>query len=381
MSRKVTFDRDPPPGTINLGIGQPSADLLPAGLLREAADGFLADARPADLNYGERQGDAGFRRSLADFLKPEYGAPVDPDSLFVTAGNSQALDFICSVFTRRGDTVICEEPSYFLAFRVFEDHGLNIVPVRTDADGMDIEALENVLERTKPGLVYTIPSYHNPGGQSLSAARRERLAELSRKHGFVVAADEVYQLLWYGQPPPPAMGTLIADGNILSLGSFSKILAPGLRLGWIQASAHLLDRILDSGVVNSGGSFNQFTSLVVREAIERGLQSSFLGRLREAYGRRVAAMDGALHEHFSDRARWHRPGGGYFFWLECAAAVDTAALRELAPGFQVGFQPGVNFSSRGALGNCLRLSFAHYGRADVREGVARLARLFVREGH
>jgi DNA-binding transcriptional MocR family regulator len=357
MARKVTFDRDPPPGTINLGIGQPSADLLPASLLRQAADGFLAGARPADLNYGERQGDAGFRESLAEFLAPEYEAPVSADALFVTAGNSQALDFVCSVFTRPGDTVICEEPSYFLAFRIFEDHGLDIVPVPTDGDGMDIAALEATLTRTKPALVYTIPSYHNPGGQSLSASRRERLAALSREHGFVIAADEVYQLLWYGQPPPPALGTMIVDGNIL-----------------------LLEKILDSGVVNSGGSFNQFTSLVAREAIDSGLQLSFLRHLRRVYARRVEVMELALAEQFSGRARWLRPGGGYFFWLEFADGVDTAALRELAPEFEVGFQPGVNFSSRGGLRNCLRLSFAHYGEEDIRKGVARLARLFDEQG-
>ena len=380
MARKVTFDRDPPPGTINLGIGQPSADLLPASLLRQAADGFLAGARPADLNYGERQGDAGFRRSLAEFLAPEYEAPVSAEALFVTAGNSQALDFVCGVFTRPGDVVICEEPSYFLAFRIFEDHGLDIVPVPTDGNGMDLAALEATLTRTKPALVYTIPSYHNPGGQSLSADRRERLAALSREHDFVVAADEVYQMLWYGQPPPPALGTMIADGNILSLGSFSKILAPGLRLGWIQASEPLLERILDSGVVNSGGSFNQFTSLVAREAIDSGLQLSFLHHLRQVYARRVEVMDRALAGHFGGRARWLRPGGGYFFWLVFDEGVDTAALCELAPEFEVGFQPGINFSSRGGLRNCLRLSFAHYGEEDLREGVARLARLFEREG-
>ena len=381
MPRKVTFDRNPPPGTINLGIGQPSPDLLPTGLLRAAADGFLAGARPADLNYGERQGDAGFRRSLAAFLTPEYGAAVDPDSLFVTAGNSQALDFACSVFTRPGDTVVCEEPSYFLAFRIFEDHELDIVPVPTDADGMDVDALETVLARTKPALVYTIPSFHNPGGQSLSASRRQRLAALSREHGFVIAADEVYQLLWYAEPPPPALGTMIADGNVLSLGSFSKIMAPGLRLGWIQASEPLLDRILDAGVVNSGGSFNQFTSLVARQAIDSGLQLSFLQTLREAYARRVDVMHTALTERFEGRARWLVPGGGYFFWLEFAAGIDTAGLRRRAAEFEVGFQPGVNFSSRGALRNCLRLSFAHYGEEELREGVTRLARLFDAGGH
>ena len=135
---------------------------------------------------------------------------------------------------------------------------------------MNIDALENVLKRTKPALLYTIPSFQNPCGQSMSAERRQRLAELSREHDFVVAADEVYQMLWYRNPPPPALGTLADQGNILSLGSFSKILAPGLRLGWIQTSPPLMERLLDSGVINSGGSFNHFTSLVVREAHRPG---------------------------------------------------------------------------------------------------------------
>ncbi len=132
----------------------------------------------------------------------------------------------------------------------------------------------------------------------MSAERRQRLAELSRQHDFLIAADEVYQMLWYGSPPPPALGTLIDEGNILSLGSFSKILAPGARLGWIQTSEPLMERMLDSGVINSGGSFNQFTSLVVREAIEQGLQGAFLQQLRETYARRVEVMDAALQEHF-----------------------------------------------------------------------------------
>jgi 2-aminoadipate transaminase len=376
MPKKVTFDTAGDPNTINFGIGQPSEDLLPVALMRAAADAFLSKANPQELNYGERQGDATFREALADLLSAEYGAKVNPDSLFVTAGNSQALDFVCSVFTRPGDTVIVEEPSYFLAFRIFEDHGLNIVPVPLDQDGMQLSVLETVLKRTKPSLLYTIPSFQNPGGQSMSAERRQRLAELSRQHNFLIAADEVYQMLWYGSPPPPALGMLINQGNILSLGSFSKILAPGARLGWIQTSERLMERLLDSGVVNSGGSFNQFTSLVVREAIEQGLQGAFLQQLRETYARRVEVMDAALQEHFGTQARWRKPRGGYFFWLEFDEDVDTTALRSLADRFQTGFQPGQNSSSRGALNNCLRLSFANYDEDDIREGVARLARLF-----
>jgi DNA-binding transcriptional MocR family regulator len=376
MPRKVTFDVSGDPATINFGIGQPSEDLLPIDLVQTAADRFLTGASPAELNYGERQGDQAFRDALGQFLSTEYGAPVAAESLFVTAGNSQALDFVCALLTKPGDTVIVEEPSYFLAFRIFEDHGLNIVPVPLDHDGMNIDALEEVLTQTKPSLVYTIPSFQNPGGQSLSLDRRRRLAELSRRHDFTVVADEVYQMLWYGEPPPPALGTLADQGNILSLGSFSKILAPGMRLGWIQTAAPLMERLLDSGVINSGGSFNQFTSLVVREALERGLQAAFVEKLRATYASRVEAMDAALKAHFEGWARWRKPGGGYFFWLEFGEDVDATALRSEAARFQTGFQPGQNSSSRGGLRNCLRLSFAHYGEDEIREGVGRLARLF-----
>jgi len=374
-SEKVTFDGAPEPGTINFGVGQPSADLLPVDLVRKATADFLATAQPVELNYGERQGDIRFLETLAGFLSHEYGTTVKPESLFVTAGNSQALDFICALFTRPGDTVIVEEPSYFLAFQIFKDHGLNIVSIPTDEQGLDIDRLEQELGKTRPKLLYTIPSFHNPGGQTMSAARRERLVELSRKYDFLIAADEVYQLLWYEVEPPAALGTMVDRGNVLSLGSFSKILAPGLRLGWIQTSPELIGRLLDSGAVNSGGSLNHFTSHVVRHAIDLGLEQSFLQHLRRQYRLRVIAMDEALHEHIGDLASWHRPEGGYFFWLRFPEDVDTARLRLNASEYQTGFQPGANFSSIGGLGNYLRLSFAHYGVVEIREGVERLARL------
>jgi len=375
LSNKITFDGAPEPGTINFGVGQPSADLLPVELMRIAADDFLRSAQPIELNYGERQGDIRFLETLANFLGDGYGTSIRPESLFVTAGNSQALDFVCALFTRPGDTIIVEEPSYFLAFKIFADHGLNIVSIPVDDKGMDIDRLERELRRTRPKMLYTIPSFHNPGGQSMSAARRTRLVELSREYDFLVAADEVYQLLWYDQAPPAALGTMAEEGNILSLGSFSKILAPSLRLGWIQTSPQLMARLLDSGAVVSGGSFNHFTSHIVRHAIDLGLQQTQLKDLRRTYRSRVQAMDTALNEHIGQLASWHRPEGGYFFWLKFSKAMDTTKLGRKAGEYQTGFQPGENFSNNGGLRNYLRLSFAHYGEADIREGVGRLGRL------
>lgn len=374
-SRTVTFDGAPPPGVINFGVGQPSADLLPVDLIRAATADFTAVAQPLEFNYGERQGDLGFRTALARLLTSEYEHAVTADSLFVTAGNSQALDFVCGQLAQHGDTVFIEEPSYFLAHQIFRDHGLHAVGIPVDQDGLVTEELTAQLAIHRPVLLYTIPSFHNPGGQTLSARRREELARLSREHGFLVVADEVYQLLHYFGKPPPAMGTMTDRGNILSLGSFSKIMAPGLRLGWIQTSPALMQKLVGTGVINSGGSFNHFTSHVLRHAIEMGLQEQMLVHLREIYRRRVETMDAALHEHLAGFATWKRPGGGYFFWLELDESIDTATLRKRAAEFRTGFQPGELFSCDARLNNCLRLSFAHYGDDDIRKGVARLGAL------
>jgi 2-aminoadipate transaminase len=370
---KLTFDGDPPPGVINLGIGQPSADLLPVNLLREASEEFFKVANPQELNYGEKQGDIRFRESLAVFLSLEYGVDTRAESLLLSCGNSQALDFICERFTKPGDTVFVEEPTYFLAFQIFRDHGLNIVPIAMDQDGLVIEALEQALKTSVPVLLYTIPSFSNPGGQTLSESRRKRLVDLSREHDFVIAADEVYQMLPYFGEVPPALGTMIDRGNVLSMGTFSKIMAPGLRLGWIQAPAHLMEIALDSGWINSGGAVNHVTSHIVRHAIDMGLQTSFIEQLRNSYRGRVLAMDESLQEHLSGHVRWIRPDGGYFFWLEVDEDIDVLELRSRAFDRGVGFQPGEVFTSTGDYKNYIRLSFAHYSEADIHKAVSRLA--------
>ena len=376
MNGPVTFDGAPPPGTINLGIGQPSADLLPVELLRQASTAFFDSAEPIELNYGVLAGDERFLDSLAGFLTEGYASTANPDGLFVTGGNSQAIDLVSTVFANPGDTVFVEEPSYFLAFQIFRDHGLNIVGIPVDDDGLRVDALQQELASTKPAFVYTIPSYHNPGGQSTSEVRRRQIVELAEEHDFLIVADEVYQLLYYFDPPPPAYGTMTNGDSVLSLGSFSKILAPGIRLGWIQSSEALRKKILSSGFVSSGGSINHLGSHIVRCAIDLGLLNSHIEKLQHAYRGRVEAMDSALHEHFDSIAEWTRPDGGYFFWMRFDESMDTALLREKARELETGFQGGAVFSTKGQLSNFLRLSFAHYDEDDIRKGIARMRPLF-----
>ncbi len=372
----MTFDGAPPPGTINFGIGQPSADLLPVDLVREASRLFFDNAQPFELNYGVTQGDERFLDSLAAFLTEGYHSEVTSNQLFVTGGSSQALDLVSLVFARPDDIVFVEEPSYFLAFQIFRDHGLNIVGIPVDDDGLGVDAIRRELASHKPAFLYTISSYHNPGGQCTTESRRRQIIELAAEYDFLIVADEVYQLLNYYDAPPPAYGTMTASDKVVSLGSFSKILAPGMRLGWIQTSEGLRNKLMASGFINSGGSINHISSHIVRQTIDNGSLDSHVKNLRRVYRGRLEAMDDALHEHFSGIAQWTRPDGGYFFWIQFDEFIDTARLRDRARELETGFQGGAVFSTKGQLNNYLRLCFAHYNEDDIREGIARMRPLF-----
>ena len=364
-----------PPGMIDFGIGQPGFDLLPARLMQRTATRRLDDVDTSFLNYGAGQGDGFFRQALARFLSDGYGEAVDADALFITAGASNALDLTCTLFTRPGDVVFAAEPTYFLALRIFADHGLRVVPIPTDEQGMNIQALEEALHTERPALLYVIPTFQNPAGMTLPLERRRRLVELAAAYDFLIAADEVYHLLAYTAAPPAPMAHFMDDGRVISLGSFSKILAPGLRLGWVQANPAMIRRFVTSGLVDSGGGLNPFTSALVRVALEEGWQEEYLARLRRTYAHRIEVMDAALGAELGDLVDYTRPAGGFFFWLTLAPEMDSQRLRTLADDYRVGFQPGTRFSSRGELRDRLRLSFAFYDEDAIREGVARLARL------
>ncbi len=378
MSTAAAFDGAPERGTINFGVGQPSADLLPLALLEGASTRYFKGAQPLELNYGERQGDLRFRTALAAFLNAAPGCGATPQSLMLSGGISQALDFLCGIFTRPGDTVFVEEPSYPYAFPIFRDHGLSLVSVPLDADGLDLAQLERLLATHRPKLVYTIPSFHNPTGRTLNKTRRERLVALSRQHDFLIVADEVYQLLYHGAPPPPSFGTLAEQGNVFSLGSFSKILAPGLRLGWIQAGTGLMHRLCAIGALVSGGNFNHFTSHLVSGLMESGELAAFVTQLRSNYAARAEAMDQALSRHLDGIASWEKPRGGYFFWLELREGADAGTFAAAADAAGTGFLPGAACTISGDLKHCLRLSFAHYSVSEIHEGVARLGRALIR---
>ena len=372
MSDPLKFERAGDDERINLAVGQPSIDLIPKKMLQTAAARAFNNAPEHAFNYGDPQGEPVFRAALALFLQGQGQTNARAESLFLTGGNSQALDFVCERFTQPGDVVLVEDSTYFLALQIFKDRGLNIVGLPCDADGIELPALINAIETHKPRLLYTIASFANPTGLSLAEARRAEIARLSKQHDFIVAADEAYQLLHFEKPAPKSFSHFLTDGNILCLGTFSKILAPGLRVGWLEVSEALMPRLLASGWVNSGGAINQMASFIVTDCLQQGALALHLSTLRHTLAARAAVMQSALKANLSELATWTAPNGGYFFWLRLTDSINTDDLVAPASRASVGFQPGNFSSANGHHPNYLRLSFAAYGVTEIETGIHRL---------
>ncbi len=368
-----------PDGVIDLGVGQPNAAILPVDYVRRAAAMQFVDS-PEFLQYGAEWGDGHHRVALSEFLTEAYGTAVAADQLFSTNGNSQALEMLSTLLTEPGDVVIVEEPTYFLAFQVFRDHGLEIRGVPIDCDGLVVEALIDEVAAVRAAgrrvaFAYTIPAFQNPTGVTMSAQRRNDLVAAATANDVLIVADEVYHLLHYAPGPmPPPMSAYIDDGPILSIGTFSKILAPGMRLGWIHGSLERLTVLADCGLILSGGGLNPVTSSLATAMMRTGWQNEYLDWLRATFARRSATMITALGEHMPEWVEYDVPTGGYFVWLALPTGADGASLRALAKQSGVDVRHGAQFSPTGALGNHLRLSYAFYDDSDIAEGVARLGR-------
>ncbi len=364
---------------INLALGHPSPSLLPLALIRRAAEHRLSLNNPLVLQYGLEEGDLGFRTQLGEFLTAHAwtathrAGRMAPEALFISAGVSGALDLICTVYTKPGDTVLVEEPTYFLALKIFADHHLRIVSVPTDENGLLVGGLSEQIRHEKPKLLYVVPSYQNPTGATLPEERRKRVAELCCDHTVLLLADEAYHLLGYDRAPPPSFASYAAEGNIFTLGSFSKILGPGLRLGWVHAHPDLLQRLITSGLYDSGGGTNPLTASIVRSVLELGLLGKHLQDLRDVLAGRREVLYEALCRELGRRYHVGYPAGGYFIWVRGPKPLDPEVLVSAAAQHQVAVMPGARCSSTGALTTHLRVSFSYYEPHQLREGARRLA--------
>ena len=378
MSRPPIFTQNTlREGFVEFAFGEPDPALLPVGLVRAAAERALsASDAVAALVYGSNPGPEALREAIAARTTEREDLPLTAGDVLVDGGNSQALGQVLTALTRPGDVVFVERPTYNLALGIIADHPVEVVGVPMDAEGLDVEALAEAVRQVgasgrRPRLLYTIPTFHNPAGLSLSPGRRARLLELARREDLVLVEDDVYRELAFSGEAPPALRVLDPEAPVVRLGSFSKSLAPGLRLGWIDAPPALRERLAADGVLESGGCVSQFSAHVVAALLEAGAYGAHVTALRLAYASRCAALAGALAEHLPAGCSVTDPAGGFFLWVTLPEGLTASALLPVAERHRVGFAPGRGFCTDGDDRN-LRLAFSLYDEASLAEGGKRL---------
>lgn len=363
---------------VNFKIGQPAPEMLPLDFIRQAAAAKFAESDPRFLQYGNIYGFPKFRDQVSKFLTKHYGQNVSPESLLATNGNTGGLSLLMSLLTKSGDLVLAEEPTYFLAKRIFEDYNCKYKQIPMEQDGINLQLLEDFLStsETKPVFLYIVPTAHNPTGRTLATEKRQKLVDICKKYDILLICDEVYQLLTFPglkSPVPPPMCTYDPEGTtVLALGSFSKILAPALRVGFIQVGGtgenELLKKIAACGQLDSSGGLNPVSFGLVEKSIELGLLENHLEFARNTLEKRYQVMSTALKANGID---FEEPQGGYFVLVKLPVEMDSAKLLEVAVTKKVAFLPGGGFAQN--MKNFLRLSFSMYNEADIKVGVERLA--------
>jgi 2-aminoadipate transaminase len=365
------------PGIIELGWGHPGPELLPIAEMRRATAAALDRDGAAALTYGADQGAGPLLAWLIERIARTEGRAVAPDEVMITGGVSHGLDQLCTLYAAPGDVVLVEAPTYHLAVRILRDHQLDLVPVPADASGLQVDALADTIAELRragrrPRLLYTIPTFHNPTGASLSAPRRAALVELAAAEELLIVEDDVYRELAYDGPAPPSLWSLAPPGTVARLGSFAKSLAPGLRLGWLTGGPALIGRVAGCGLLDSGGGTNHFTAMAVAELCAAGLFDAHVERLRTTYRARRDALLQALAEHLPPGCAWTAPAGGYFTWVTLPSGVEAAELLPRAEAAGVAYLPGTRFYLDGSGASALRLAFSLYPPDELAEAARRL---------
>ena len=365
------------PEMISFAGGLPAPELFPAEEISAASEQALAEAPLASLQYGPTEGYAPLRELVAGWLR-RLDLPVPPEQLLVTAGSQQGLDLLGRLLIDPGAPVAVEEPTYLGALQAWQTCRPSYLTLPVDEHGLDVGALESLLASgVRPRFLYVVSSFQNPTGTTLSPERRVRLVELAARYALPIVEDDPYGELYYegARATPLAALDIAMHGelrHVVYLGTLSKLLAPGLRVGWIAAPRALYDRLvmLKQGMDLHTSSTAQ---LLAYYACRDGLLDRHIPRLRAVYRERRDAMLAALTRQLPAEVRWTRPTGGMFLWLTLPKGQDAQALLGRALERKVAFVPGQPFHPGGGGANTMRLNFSHSPPAQLAEGVTRLA--------
>ncbi|GAB4434864.1 MAG: PLP-dependent aminotransferase family protein [Anaerolineae bacterium] len=371
------------PDMISFAGGLPAPEIFPVEEMAVAADRVLRDFGPQALQYSTTEGYRPLREWVAQHTAPSL--TISPDNILITSGSQQALDLLGKIFINPGDRLVIEAPTYMGALQAFNAYEAEYVAVPSDEQGMITAALEPALQAS-PKLIYTMPTFQNPTGVTLTLERRQQLVELAQRYGVPIIEDDAYgELRFEGEPIPKILeigGSGSSggdyDGSVIYLSTFSKTLAPGLRLAWIVAPLEVIRKLVQAkqGADLHSATFNQ---MIAYEAVRDGFLQQHLPVIRRVYRERREVMLAALAEHFPPETHWTRPDGGLFLWVTLPPGISGVALLPAALAANVAFVPGASMFPNGGGENTLRLNFSNATPAQIREGIARLGRVLAEQ--
>ena len=370
------------PDVISLAGGLPDTSTFPPESFAAATRRIAEESCARALQYGPTEGLEETKACIAEAMAAE-GMRIDSEDVIVTTGGQQVIDLVTKALIDPGDVVIAEAPTYPGAVPVFSSYEADLVQVDMDAEGMRVDLLESTLDRLeregrRPKFVYTVPSFQNPAGVTLSAPRRRRLVEVARERELLVLEDNPYGLLRFEGEQPETLYSLDGGVYVMYLGTFSKTLSPGIRLGWVAAPAPVLEKI-NLGKQAADLCTSTLSQLMVQAYFEQGRWGDYVASLVELYRARRDTMLDALAEHFPPQAEWTRPAGGLFVWATLPDFIDTTDLLARALRENVAFVPGEAAYLDGRGRSSLRLSFALCDHDEIREGIRRIGEVITEQ--
>lgn len=359
-------------GMISLAGGIPSPESFPLDIIKELSQKVLSDYGGQVLQYGLTEGYGPLREILSEFVGAN-GIKSTKDDIVITSGSQGALDSIAKVLISKGDKIAVEAPTYLGAISAFNPYGPEYMTIDTDENGIIPESLENLIKNNNLKFIYLVPTFQNPTGRTLSLERRKTVAELIKRYNILLIEDDPYSALRYGGKELPPIKSFAPD-NTIYIGTLSKILSPGLRVGFIIAPETIRNWsvVAKQGIDLHTGSFSQF---IAYEYIKGGYFKKHLPYILDLYKPRKDAMLDALSEYFPDSCRWSKPEGGMFIWVEGPSGEDTENLYKRAVDQNVAFVPGKFFFTNGSGGSTMRLNFTMSSPVEIDTAIKRLAGL------